>query len=195
MAGALVGLVVAIFYKYLFGDLTFAVSDIANTAAEKIPTFQLSQLTFFIAALSCILLGAVIGFIIDKQIGLKFLPKTKMIMWIIGGILVIYLFQLTSIQDQPGADSTRQSLSRGAGPTSPITPGFGGSVFALLNKLSPFWLATLFYGVISGFFGLIKSIVAPTPAFPIWIFFVAGFFLLLILRRKGGGEQPIIIQR
>ena len=180
LAGGLVGLGVAAFYRLSGGDFMFAVANIQSRAAESTSTLsqpELLSLAYVTTLLSFIIIGAIIGMILDHYIGLNFSKKTRMWLLIATGILLAYtLFGdnlgRAGIESRAGAFQYFQTLSKSSG-------GF-----------------LLFLGiVVTSLFSFLKSLVAPASMdIPIWIWFVAGFLLMLLLRRRQP-EQPIVIQR
>lgn len=184
-AGALVGLAAALSYKYFVGDFTFVYNSLTGRSADaasllaSLPNFQSAQLIFFVTAVAWVIIGAVLGIIVDKYFGLKFSQKTKRALLIIGSILVVYSLYLSF--------GGTTDISREA--------GIGSAIGSFANS-NPITFSFIFYTVFSAITGAISSIFNPQPTIPIWIFFVIGFVLLLFLRRSGGQqEQPIIIQR
>ena len=180
LAGTLVGLGVATFYRLTGGDFMFAVADTQSRASGLSLTQQgVIGLSYITTIIGWIIIGALIGVFIDYKIGFKFSQKMKKSLLIITLLLFVYtIFAPLGITTLP--DGSREA--------APLT------WFTTLSKSSGTFLTFLFFAI-TGLFGTIKGMFAPEPSIPIWIFFVAGFVFLLMFRKKGGGEQPIIIQR
>lgn len=177
--GALVGIASAVAYKITGGDFMFAVADIqSRTAGLALNQQEAISFAYVTTVLSWIIIGAIIGFVIDWKYGFKFSQKTKRWLLITALILLAYiLFGDTN-------------LGRAGGPGS----GKLGTLGTLGKMGWPF--ATILFVAVTGIFSFFKALIAPSPTIPIWIFFVAGFMILLFLRKGGGGgEQPLIIQR
>lgn len=171
LSGAIVGVGAAIFYKLSGGDFVFAMANLQGRAG--LPEMTLIDLAYWVTVFSWIIIGAIFGIIIDKYLGFKFSPKTKKILLIIGGLLLIYLLFFDI------------GMGRGV-----KTPPVSGAVTLFTSGAFLTFLSFVLFSL----FGAIKGIFAPSPSIPIWLFFVGGFLILLLLKRRQP-EQPIIIQR
>lgn len=176
--GALVGLVAAVAYKVTGGDFMFAVADIqSRTSGLALNQQEMISIAYIATVLAWIIIGSLIGWVLDWKYGFKFSQKTKR--WLL--IIAIILLAYTLFGDI--------NLGRAGGPGS----GKLGIIGTLGKMGWPF--ATILFVAVTGIFSFLKALIAPQPSIPIWIFFVAGFILLLMFRKRGGGEQPILIQR
>lgn len=180
-AGGLVGLGAAIAYKLSGGTFSFALVDIQSRGAGIFATLsqnELSAIAYFLTLIAWVIIGAIIGFLIDMKFGLKFSKKTRNGLLVAALILFGYLLFADGNLGRAGIESRATATT----------------ALGALGKIG--WpAATLVTIIIAQIFGFFKAIFAPEPTFPIWIFFVAGFAILLFLRRGGKQEQPIIIRQ
>ena len=75
LAGVIVGLSVAVFYKLTGGTFMFAVEDVQSRASGLALSQQgILGLSYLTAVLGWIIIGALIGMFIDHKIGFMFSP-------------------------------------------------------------------------------------------------------------------------
>lgn len=183
VAGASVGIISVLLYKFFGGDFTFAIANLQGRTADASSTFnqfELLSIAYVVIVFAWVIIGAAIGIFIDNKIGFKFSKGAKNVLLISAILLLIY-----SLSIAPTSREGTASAIAGASKTL-----VGGGWFNTLSQSSGAFLFFLGW-VITSILGAFK----PQPQIPIWIFFIAGFIILLMLRRRGGGEQPLIIQR
>ena len=188
LAGGLVGLIVALVYKSMGGTFSFATIDIQSRAAGSLAALsqaELSSVAFFATMVAWIIVGAIIGFLLDIKFGLRFSRKTRFWMLITALVLLAYVLFVLPIP------IGNEGLGREAGFFKGIMTG----IKALPKTMGTGWFGFLMFTIITGILSFIGNLLNPDPAIPIWIFFVAGFMIILFLKKRGQQEQPLIIER